>query len=181
MRKVATLLVALGLTIGLIGAGVSAQFTDSASATQQINLGDFGIVLDSSTPGATVSDAGKTLTCPLLMPTSSAPAWGTVGCHVIIKNDGTFVPTSVKLYAQVTVYGTANPAHFMAQFNEGAGSWSPNMYGDTPMLNTFTSRTLVSTTTVVPADMETNLGWLELDNGDLNSVVVITYSIEAAG
>ena len=32
MRKIAATLVALGLTLGLFGAGVSATFTDSASA-----------------------------------------------------------------------------------------------------------------------------------------------------
>jgi hypothetical protein len=49
------------------------------------------------------------------------------------------------------------------------------------MLSSFTAKTLVSTTTVVPADFYTNLGWLELNNSDLNSVVLVTYSIEAVG
>jgi len=181
MRKIAATLVALGLTLGLFGAGVSATFTDSASASQQINVGSFAIALHSDTPGATVSADGKTLTCPVLVPTNSTAKFDAVGCHVMIANSGTLTPASVKLYAQVTVSGTPDLAHFMAQFNEGAGSWTPNMFGDTPMLSRLTAKTLISTTTVVPADFYAYLGWLELNNSDLNSVVLVTYSIEAVG
>jgi len=181
MRKIAATLVALGLTLGLLGAGVSATFTDSASANQQINVGSFAIGLQSDTPGASVSPDGKTLTCPILVPANSTAKFDPVGCHVMIANNGMLTPASVKLYAQVTVSGTPDLSRFMAQFNEGAGSWSPNMFGDTPMLSSLTAKTLISTTTVVPADFYTYLGWLELNNSDLNSVVLVTYSIEAAG
>jgi hypothetical protein len=181
MRKLAAILATIALTLGLFGAAISATFSDQAIAQQQINIGSFGIRLVSDTPGAQVSPDGKTLTCPILVPANSAPAWDFVGCHVQITSVGTFAPTAVKLYAQATTAGSVDLAHFMVQFNEGAGSWSPNMFGETPMLDTLTTKTLVSTTTVVPADVYTYLGWLNLDNDDLNSIVLMTYTIEANG
>jgi hypothetical protein len=67
MRKIATMLVALGLTIGLLGAGISATFTDSVTATQDISVGDFGCKITAATPiGASNGIAldGKSYTAP---------------------------------------------------------------------------------------------------------------------
>jgi predicted ribosomally synthesized peptide with SipW-like signal peptide len=180
LRKFAGIMVVAGLSFGLIGAGVSATFTDNATATQQISIGSFGIRLASDSPGAVASTDGSSLTCQLLTVTSSAPLWPAANCHIQILNDGTIAPSSVKVYAHATVTGSVDLSHFMVQFNEGAGTWSPNMYGDTPMLSAFVTKTLVSTTSTVPADMDTNLGWQNLDNDDLNSTILVTYSIEAS-
>jgi len=65
MRKIATMLVALGLTIGLIGAGVSATFTDGVTATQNINVGDFECKITDASPIAAsngIAADGKSLT-----------------------------------------------------------------------------------------------------------------------
>jgi predicted ribosomally synthesized peptide with SipW-like signal peptide len=55
LRKVAGLIAAFGLTVGLIGGGVSAAFTDQVTAVQHINVGTFGCAITSNTPGAVVN------------------------------------------------------------------------------------------------------------------------------
>ena len=72
LRKLATVLVGLGLVVGLVGAGVSAQFTDSATATSASASARSRSSIDAVAPaGGTavvVGHATVTITCP----TSSA-------------------------------------------------------------------------------------------------------------
>jgi hypothetical protein len=58
IRKIAGLTAGFALTVGLLGAGVGAAFTDQVSAVQNIHVGTFGCAI-SSTSG---SVSGKTLT-----------------------------------------------------------------------------------------------------------------------
>ena len=60
LRKIAGILMAAGLLLGLIGSGVGASFTDSVKAVQHINVGTFGCSITS--PQGTVSPNGKTVT-----------------------------------------------------------------------------------------------------------------------
>ncbi len=50
LRKIAVLLAAGGLAVGLIGGGVGAQFTDQVKAIQNITVGSFGCSI-ASRPG----------------------------------------------------------------------------------------------------------------------------------
>ena len=61
-RKIAGLLMAAGLVVGMFGSGVGAAFTDSVLAIQNIKVGTFGCTISSTTPNAVVSNAGKTVT-----------------------------------------------------------------------------------------------------------------------
>ncbi|MDP9467685.1 MAG: hypothetical protein M3P32_02935 [Chloroflexota bacterium] len=74
MRKIATLLVALGLTLGLLGAGISATFTDSATGTTTVSVGTFNIDLSSSTPGAVVTGGNISLTFPTIQSSAAGSA-----------------------------------------------------------------------------------------------------------
>lgn len=74
MRKIATLLVALGLTLGLLGAGISATFTDSATANMSVSVGTFNIDLSSSTPGAVVNGGNVSFTVPSLQSSAAGSA-----------------------------------------------------------------------------------------------------------
>jgi hypothetical protein len=177
IRKIATWLAAAGLALMLVGAGLAATFTDHAGASQTITVGTMDVSLNSDTPGAVVSDGGNTLTCPAILVTDSEPAWDIVGCHIQITSSGSISPDRVDLSVGVWTNG-ADLSKFMAQFNEGAGSWAPHLYGDTPMLSTLTG-SVISSTSVVPADVYTYLGWLELGNGEMGKTVVVTYSIDA--
>jgi predicted ribosomally synthesized peptide with SipW-like signal peptide len=55
VRKIAATLGVAGLTLGLLGAGVGAAFTDSATAVQNIKVGTFQCQISSTTPNAVVS------------------------------------------------------------------------------------------------------------------------------
>jgi predicted ribosomally synthesized peptide with SipW-like signal peptide len=179
-RKWAKAIAVTALALGLIGAGVAAQFSDSASATHRIDVGVLDVSLASDTPGAVVTDGGQTLTCPAILIDDSAADWfhPQGACHIqIVKAADSIDPDRVDLKVAVWTNG-ADLTKFMAQFNEGAGLWSPNMYGYTPMLNTLDGSVLTSTS-VLPADMYTNLGWLELGNTEMGKTVIVTYTIEA--
>jgi hypothetical protein len=73
LRKIAGLLAAFGLVIGLIGGGVGAQFFDSVTATQNINVGTFACKIVSPSDG-TIAPDGKSVsyTAPTIL--SSAPS-----------------------------------------------------------------------------------------------------------
>lgn len=177
-RRWVALAAIAALALGLIGAGVAAQFSDTASATHRIDVGVLDIGLASDTPGAVVSSDGQSLTCPAIFIDDSAADWDFTGCHIQIASAGSIVPDGVELRASVWTNG-ADLSKFAVQFNEGAGSWSPNMYGDTPMLSSIDG-SVVSTTTVLPADLYVYLGWpVELTNTEMGKTIVVTYTLEA--
>jgi predicted ribosomally synthesized peptide with SipW-like signal peptide len=103
-RKVAVILACLGLGVGLIGVGVRASFTDSAAATANIKVGQFGISISSTTPGAVVN--GKTVTLNSSDIQSSAA--GSAPLEFTITNSGTMPAT-------VNVSGSSLSAPFSDQ------------------------------------------------------------------
>ena len=56
LRKIAALLAAAGLAVGLIGSGVGAQFTGQVSATENIHVGTFGCIISSYSAGTISTD-----------------------------------------------------------------------------------------------------------------------------
>jgi predicted ribosomally synthesized peptide with SipW-like signal peptide len=60
LRKIAVLLAAGGLAVGLIGGGVGAQFTDQVQAIQNINVGTFSCII-SDGGGGTISADQKSV------------------------------------------------------------------------------------------------------------------------
>ena len=60
LRKVAGLLGAFTLSIGLVGGGVTAAFTDQVTATQNVGVGTFGCLITNTTAG-TIAPDGKSL------------------------------------------------------------------------------------------------------------------------
>lgn len=65
-RRIALFVASATAALALIGTGVAASFTDSATATESISVGTFGISISSTTPTAVVSGKTVTLTCPAL-------------------------------------------------------------------------------------------------------------------
>ena len=59
LRKIAGLLAGFALAVGLIGAGVSASFTDSVTAQQNINVGTFSCGITTASTGATFGAVDK--------------------------------------------------------------------------------------------------------------------------
>ena len=71
-RKITVMAAVAALALLLVGAGLRAAFTDSATATQNVSVGTFGIELTTDTPGAVVVDDHTiTFTADKIM--SSAP------------------------------------------------------------------------------------------------------------
>jgi predicted ribosomally synthesized peptide with SipW-like signal peptide len=109
-RRIAIFLASGGAALALIGTGVAASFTDSATATANIKVGTFGIAISSTTPTAVISGKTVTLNCPDIA-TSAA---GSCALNFTVTNTGT-IPASV------TVVATSLSAPFSDMFvNPGA-------------------------------------------------------------
>jgi len=151
VRKVAATLVAVGLTLGLIGAGVSASYSDSATAAENVHVGTFDIEISSTAPNAvvvnTASPSLHTVTLPLVEIGSSVA--GSQALPFAIKNIGT-IPATVK----VTM--TTPPAPFTSLLAAPVADASING-GQT-------------------VNFAGGLQWPMLVNADLNKAATITYT-----
>lgn len=87
--KVAGVLAVLGaaaLGVSLMGSGVGAAFTDSATANAHIAVGSFSCQLTSTDPRVTISNNGRTAEVNFATITSSTPA--TVKAPISVNNTG---------------------------------------------------------------------------------------------
>jgi len=85
VRKIAGLLMAFGLMVGLIGGGVSAAFTDQVTAVQHISVGTFSCTIVTPSDGLIAADGKSVLyTYPAIE--SSAP--GTAPFSFTVANTG---------------------------------------------------------------------------------------------
>jgi len=69
LRKVAGLLGAFGLAIGLVGGGVSAAFTDQVTAAEHVHIGTFSCKITAATPNTgtpipVIAADGKSVSYP---------------------------------------------------------------------------------------------------------------------
>jgi hypothetical protein len=102
LRKFASVLVGLGLVVGLMGAGIGASFTDSATATTSIHVGTFNIDISSTAPGVvTVDGTSVTYTCPDIQ----SSAAGSCAFPFTITNTGSMA-------ANITVSATTPASPF---------------------------------------------------------------------
>ncbi len=89
LRKVAALLAAFGLMLGLISSGVGAAFTDQLTATENINVGTFECKIVAATPGAAsdgIAVDGKSLT--FAAPEIMSSAAGSAPFSFTVQNTG---------------------------------------------------------------------------------------------
>lgn len=178
-RKLAALFAVAALAVTLVGAGVSATFTDQATGHQDILVGAMNVTLGSTTPGASVSSDGTTLTCPVLHVQKSSEMSPSFACDVTIFNSGSIPPSSVVLKASVTTSG-ADLSRFYLYAEPGTGTWDgPFAWGWATQLNSLGTGTLLGSTTALPASATTMLYWSDLTNNDFNQWVTVTYTIEA--
>ncbi len=154
-RKIGATLVALGLTLGLIGAGVSASYTDNGSASEIIRVGTFGCEISSTAPQAVVvnqaNPALHTVTLPLVEIKSSAA--GSVALPFAIKSVGSIGTT-------VSVTMTVPPAPFTSVLVAPVAD--------------------VYLTTNQSHDYAGGLQWPMLVNADLEKAATITYTATCA-
>jgi hypothetical protein len=150
LRKIAGLLVAFGLMVGLLGSGVGASFTDTATAVANINVGTFGIALTTTT--GTVDSTGKIVTCTTVSIQSSAA--GTAPCSFTVTSTGSINPT-------ITITASV-PASL--------GSDPVAAVGTLPAAFVLTA----------PYTFNGGLSWGTLDNSALGKSSSITYTISAS-
>ncbi len=96
LRKIAGLLAASGLTLGLIGGGVGAVFEDEVTATQKITVGTFGCEITSAAPPGpemVIAPDGKSVTYTPATITSSAASAVGLKFDFTVKNTGTIPAT----------------------------------------------------------------------------------------
>jgi len=151
LRKVAGLLAAFGLTVGLIGGGVGAQFYDHVTAQENINVGTFQCLITGATAGAVIAGDQKsvTYTAPAIM--SSTP--GSAPFYFTVKDTGS-MPQSLTVSA----------------------AWAGSLSGHfSSILATPTAATIVAAggTQTYNAGIQ----WSALDSGDLTTSGSITYTV----
>jgi len=153
LKAAAVMLAAGGLGVGLIGSGVRASFTDSASGTANISVGTFGINITASNGVISGDKKSVTLTCP---PIQSSAA-GTCALTFTVTNVGT-IPATVSVASN-----GGSPAW--------AGAWSDAMTIPAPQLvaaggtETFNG----------------GISWTTLSNADLGTSHSVTYTVSANG
>jgi len=154
LRKVAGLLIAGGLAVGMIGNGVGASFFDSANATEQIRVGTLSCVISDATAGTQWIDPHTVLyTAPMI--TNSAPSSAPFSFTVL--NNG-----NIPIGVSVTT-GAVTPAYEAPPFSSlpvtPAASVAPVAVGGTAVFNA-------------------GLQWSVLSNGDENALVSVQYHVD---
>ena len=153
LRKIAGLLAASGLAIGLIGGGVGAQFTASVTGQQNINVGTFGCQVVAG-DGYVTDGSSITYNAPSIL--SSAP--GSSPFHFVVKSTGT-IPAYMKITAG-PVLGTNSSPFSTIAYNP------PVVVG--PVAGGTTQ------------NFDAGLQWTELDNTQLGQPYSIVYSVSCS-
>jgi hypothetical protein len=177
IRKIAAVVGGAALATSLIAAGVSAQFTATASTTDTVNLGTMSVF-------ATALDAGGTPWGTLL--SSPAPALGctiTVAdlqsstgsklCHVWVYSIGTINPSAIQITAAATS-GTLSEASL---WTVSDGSASGPLSG--PLAWNYAAPWGSYFTTQIMLEKDFTVSWNNLTSASYGDSFVITFSVTA--
>jgi predicted ribosomally synthesized peptide with SipW-like signal peptide len=146
-------LAAAGLGLGLMGSGVRAAFTDSATAQENVSVGTMGINVSSTTAGAVVSPDKHSVTLSAGTIQSSSP--GQDPLSFTVTNVGSMPVT-------VTVSSNGGAPAFAAPWSDLFSNPGAEV--------------------IAPAGSYTYSGgiaWSTLSNADLGSSHSVTYTISA--
>ena len=150
LRKVAGLLGAFGLMIGLVGGGVSAAWADQVTAVEKITVGSFSCQMYQATTGAVISTDRKSVTFTTAKLMSSAPG-------------------SSSWYFRVRNYGTI-PMVLTVEQTVLAAPWSS-------LLTDFSAYTINANAN---HQYNVGVAWTELGNANIGQAVSITYTVHCA-
>ncbi len=158
-RKFAGIIASIAVGLSLLGAGTYASFTDSATATQNLDvMAKFGITLSNPTGGAVLaSDHSVTWSDGPI----TASAAGSKPFGYTINNASSAGPVHVVVTAAL---GANTPA----EFSDALG---------TPVGGTVYDIPSGGSQVVAGAGLK----WTELNSNDLGKSASITYTISATG
>jgi predicted ribosomally synthesized peptide with SipW-like signal peptide len=150
LRKLAGLAAGFALAVGLIGAGVSASFTDSVKAQENINVGTFQCKIVAATPsgasdGIAVDGKSVTYTAPTIE--SSAP--GSAPFSFTVQNTGSIADVLTVATSPVSAPWSIINAPFVPV---------PLAAGASHVYNT-------------------GVSWTELDNSNLGQSGTVTWTV----
>lgn len=151
--KLAGVVAALGIgaiAYGMIGSGVGANFVQSLTGTDHIQVGTFNCALSSTDTNVTISDNGHTASVTL--PAIESSTAGSALAPLTVTNTGT-IPLAVNW--NVTTSGSL--------FDSGAFTFAP--VAQNVRLNSGISHTY-----------QTGFTWTTLGNADLGKSGTVTYS-----
>ena len=173
MRKLAAPFLMLGLAAVLMGAGVAASAPVDGARPHVFTDSGMTLQLTSSMPGVTFS--GNTLVCPPMLVTTSSGK-DLAACEFTISSTGAVAPSS--LAVTMTASGIT-PAQAAAKKFAIAPQPGPLAYPGTSSqtIYTFTGAQL-------PATVNPGVVWgvnagTDLDNSDMGTTIVVTYTVVA--
>ena len=131
IRKVVGLLAGFALAVGLIGAGVGAQFTSSVTAQENIKVGTFQCIISNASNGATIAGDGNwvSYTAPDIMSSAAgnAPFWfqveNTGSMPALLSVVMTTPPAAPFTSLPITPAGPVTLASLATQVYNGGLQW----------------------------------------------------------
>jgi predicted ribosomally synthesized peptide with SipW-like signal peptide len=158
LRKVAGLLGAFGLAIGLVGGGVSAAWTDQVTAVEKVTVGNFTCQISAATP------ASPTTPRPVIATDRKSVTFTTA---TIMSSAAGSIPFGFT----VRNYGTI-PMVLTVEMTPLVAPWSSILVDPVPP-----SATINANGTKVYA---AGIKWTELGNANIGQSVSITYTVHCA-
>ena len=172
MRKLATPLVMLVLAVVLMGAGVAASGSGNGAGPNTITQGQMTLKLTSTMPGVTFS--GDTLVCPTLLITASSGQ--NLGCEFTISSTGAIQPEFVTVTMAASGISAAQVAAHKFAIEPNAGQL---VYLETTSQTIYTFSGAALPATINPAVAWGANAGTALDNSDMGSSMVVTYTVVA--
>ena len=153
LRKVAGLLGAFGLAIGLVGGGVSAAFTDQVTAAEHINVGTFACKITAATP---------TTGTPLPVIAADGKSVSYTPSNILSDIAGS-KPFSFTVKNMGSI-----PMVLTVSQNALSAPWS------SLLVDPVAPVTLASGATQT---YDAGIAWTELGNANISQVVTVTYTV----
>lgn len=177
IRRIATVLFAGGLILGLVGGGVAASWVWNGSASQTINVGTLDIHISSTTGGAHVVD--NTVICPDITIVNSAGFWAvpmaSPVCNVTLTSVGTAPAKNASVFMTVTTNG-ASLSYYQVT---ASGAFAAVKTLDGP------ANTPLGVATAFPASINFTFDYGEfikndLPQADMGKTIQISFSISSS-
>ena len=160
LRKVAGLLGAFGLAIGLVGGGVSAAWADQVTAVEKVTVGSFSCTITGATPGSPTTPrpviAADAKSVTFTTATIMSSAAGSIPFGFTVRNRGTMPMV-------LTVEMTALAAPFSSI-----------------LVDPVAPVTLGTTNPSYQKVYAAGIQWTELGNANIGQAVSITYTVHCA-